>query len=198
MLSDPIVRFITPYSMFLLTCITVALEIFNPAMRKLYWTVREALTSQYPDLHWNFKHSAFSTTTLNFGPQTVCIPHADENDFVFGWGTLKSFGSFDYTKGGHVAFWDLGIMFQFPPGAEFFFPSARFIHGNTQLQEGETRYSMTSYSSGGLFEWVHRGGLPLYGWIQHLSRHVGLEEAEIAAEDSRNTAFLNTCFPVCD
>lgn len=166
-------------------------------MWKLYWKVREALSYQYPTLHWNFEHSPFSTTTVNLGPQTVCIPHTDENDFAFGWGSLRAFGLFDFTKGGHVVFWDLGLAFEFPPGAEMFFPSARFIHGNTTLQEGETRYSTTSYSSGGLFEWVHRGGLPLYAWERHLHAHEGLEEEEQASEILRNLELLNMCFPIC-
>ena len=124
------------------------LQTFHPGLQKLYWTVRDALTCQYPDLHWNFEHSAFSTTTVNLGPQTVCIPHADENDFAFGWGSLRAFGDFDCALGGHVVFWDLGVAFELPPDAEI------FIH-NTSLQKGKTRYSTTSYSAEGLFEWIH-------------------------------------------
>lgn len=94
-------------------------------------------------------------------------------------------------------FWDLGIAFELPQGAEIYFPSGRFIHGNTELQPGETRYSMTSYSSGGLFEWVHRGGMPVYLWEKHLAANEGLEEEEKAAEERRLMELLDMCFPVC-
>ncbi|KIY61546.1 hypothetical protein CYLTODRAFT_320138, partial [Cylindrobasidium torrendii FP15055 ss-10] len=98
-----------------------------------------------------------SLTTFNLGPQTVCHGHCDDHDFSCGWSPLRSFGPFDYKKGGHVVLWELGVAFEFPPGTRIFFPSALLTHSNTSIQEDEERYSVTSYSSGGEFQWVGRG-----------------------------------------
>ncbi|KZP11282.1 hypothetical protein FIBSPDRAFT_962386 [Athelia psychrophila] len=45
----------------------------------------------------------------------------------------------------------------FPPGSTVLIPSAVFTHSNTAIQEGESCYSFTQYTSGGLFRWVEHG-----------------------------------------
>ncbi|KAL0563494.1 hypothetical protein V5O48_018575, partial [Marasmius crinis-equi] len=64
---------------------------------------------------------------------------------------------YDHTKGGHLVLWDLRMVIEFPPGTTIFIPSAVLCHLNTSIQEGETRYSFTMYSAGGLFRWVEHG-----------------------------------------
>ncbi|KAJ7263031.1 hypothetical protein C8J57DRAFT_1231629 [Mycena rebaudengoi] len=51
----------------------------------------------------------------------------------------------------------LKLLIDFPAGASLIVPSAFMDHGNTPIQAGETRYSLTQYAAGGLFRWVKYG-----------------------------------------
>lgn len=170
---------------------------WNPALHQAMWDVKEALSAQ-PDtehLPWPYKHSAYALTTVNFGPQTCCKTHRDNADFAFLMSVLKAFGMYDYTKGGHLVFPTLQMAIQFPQGAEAYFPTARLPHANTLIASHETRYSVTSYSGGGLFEWVYRGGLSKRGWNHFLEEHEkGKEEAQLDKE--RPSLFTDRFFPV--
>lgn len=48
-------------------------------------------------------------------------------------------------------------MIEFPSGSTILIPSATVHHGNTALQPGEMRCSVTQYCAGGLFRWVDYG-----------------------------------------
>lgn len=93
---------------------------------------------------------------MNFGPQTVSFEHTDNNNLSFGWCSVTSLGQFDPVMGGHLILWDLRLVVEFPPGSTVLIPSAVLRHSNTTIQEGETRYSFTQYTSGGIFRWVER------------------------------------------
>ena len=49
------------------------------------------------------------------------------------------------------------LVVEFPSGAFVLLPSAAMRHGNTTIQPGETRTSITQYTAGGLFRWVDQG-----------------------------------------
>ncbi|KIY61792.1 hypothetical protein CYLTODRAFT_204827 [Cylindrobasidium torrendii FP15055 ss-10] len=166
----------------------IAWQTFNPTMHKLHCDVRKALEYQFDDLHWNWDTLPQGLTTFNFGPQVVCRDHADPKDFPT-WANLKAFGDFDHKRGGHVVFWDLGIAIELPPGAEIWFPSALLLHSNTVIGKHETRYSATSYSSGGAFQWVYRGGL----WPEYHDEAFP-DVAEL--NEHRAAAFWDIAFPV--
>ena len=104
-----------------------------------------------------FDNSPFAAFTVNFGPATVCLPHRDTKNLAFGWCAICALGNFDYKKGGHLVLWDCKLVIEFPPGAVIFIPSAVCCHFNTVIQEGEDRFSFTTYSAGGLFRWVEHG-----------------------------------------
>lgn len=53
--------------------------------------------------------------------------------------------------------WDLHLVIEFPPGSTILIPSASLRHGNTAIQPGETRYSFTQYTAGGIFRWIEHG-----------------------------------------
>lgn len=76
---------------------------------------------------------------------------------------------FDYTKGGHLVLWDSKLAIQFPPGTTMLFPSAILLHSNTEIGIDEDRYSMTQYSAGGLFRWVHHGCRTLQEYLSSLT-----------------------------
>ena len=59
--------------------------------------------------------------------------------------------------GGHLILEQLGIFVEFPPGTTILLPSATVSHGNTCIQDHESRASLVHYSAGGLFRWVEYG-----------------------------------------
>ncbi|KAK7047533.1 hypothetical protein VNI00_006299 [Paramarasmius palmivorus] len=93
------------------------------------------------------------------GPQVVTVSHTDYGNYARAWCAVTPFGDFNPDLGGHLVFWNLGIAIRFPPGCTILFPSALITHSNLSVQPGETRYSFVQYSAGGLFRWVHNGGM---------------------------------------
>ncbi|RDB28247.1 hypothetical protein Hypma_001551 [Hypsizygus marmoreus] len=82
-------------------------------------------------------------------------PHTDHANLAWGWCAITALGDFDPDTGGHLILWDLGLVIQFPPGATILMPSVLLLHSNVEVKEGQTRYSFTQYSAGGLFRWVY-------------------------------------------
>ncbi|KAI0041140.1 hypothetical protein FA95DRAFT_1478318, partial [Auriscalpium vulgare] len=74
-----------------------------------------------------------------------------------GWCAVTALGSYDHRCGGHLILWELGLVIEFPPGCTILLPSALITHGNTPIQENETRYSLTQYMAGALVRW-HKYG----------------------------------------
>lgn len=128
-----------------------------PGLHEYYTNHLKALHENDPSLRRVFQGSVFSSSTYNLGPQTVCYRHADFANLPFGWCGITSFGSYDYTKGGHLVLWDCHLVIEFPPGSTILIPSAVVSHSNTPIKKDESRYSFTQYTSGGLFRWVDQG-----------------------------------------
>ncbi|KIY63043.1 hypothetical protein CYLTODRAFT_458465 [Cylindrobasidium torrendii FP15055 ss-10] len=174
----------------------IAWRMYNPDMHSTYWDIREAV-SLHPDcehLKFPFEDLPFALTTFNFGPQTVCETHIDDTDNAYGWAPLRAFGPYNYRTGGHIVFPTLRLLVQFPQGAEAWFPTALFPHANTRIGEDEVRYSVTSYNSGGLSEFVYRGGNSKRGWLRYLKEYsMGAVETERDME--RPALLLNRMFP---
>ncbi|SJL16271.1 uncharacterized protein ARMOST_19791 [Armillaria ostoyae] len=122
----------------------------------------------------NWASSIFACATFNFGPQTMCFPHTDSGNLLFGWCTITALGKFDYRRGGHLVLWDLKLVIEFPPGSTILIPSAILRHSNMRIGKGERRYSFTQYSSGGLFRWVD------YGFQTAEEYWTGLTEDQLA------------------
>jgi len=83
--------------------------------------------------------------------------HKDHANLPYDWCAITALGSFDCTKGGHLIFWELGLVIQFPPGSTIFIPSASVTHSNTPIASGEKHFSMTQYTAGSIFRWVDHG-----------------------------------------
>ncbi|KAF7371538.1 hypothetical protein MVEN_00008800 [Mycena venus] len=99
----------------------------------------------------------FACVTFNFGPQTVTFPHLNFLNLAWGWCFITALGWYDYRKGGHLILWDLRLVIEFPPGSTFAIPSAVLRHSNVSIQQGEKRFSMTQYTSAGVFRFVNNG-----------------------------------------
>lgn len=109
-----------------------------------------------PVLRWPFAGGVFAACTWNF-ISTVCAPHVDCANLVWGWCAITALGRFNPDRGGHLILWDLRLIIRFPPGATIFVPSALLVHSNTPIGPGETRSSFVQYSAGGLFRWIDQG-----------------------------------------
>lgn len=116
----------------------------------------EALRHEKKQLAFPFADS-LPSAAFNLGPRTVCTPHRDAKNLSFGICCITALGSFDPATGGHLVLEELQLVVEFPPGATALIPSAVVMHSNTDIQEGETRYSFTQYASGSLFSYVNNG-----------------------------------------
>ncbi|KAK7001896.1 hypothetical protein R3P38DRAFT_3326798 [Favolaschia claudopus] len=143
---------------------------------------------QYPHLHRPFLNSIWSACTFNLGPRTYTLGHRDFANLAFGWCAITALGNFDYTKGGHLVLWECKLVLEFPPGSTILIPSAALFHSNTLISAGESRYSFTQYTAGGLFRWVERGFKSEMDYFETLTaaeveeeRLLGLERAMAGA-----------------
>ncbi|KAJ7120549.1 hypothetical protein C8R43DRAFT_900669 [Mycena crocata] len=101
--------------------------------------------------------TVFAACTFNFGPNVVTLPHVDAANLAWGWCCITALGNFNPDLGGHLILWDLRLVIRFPPGSTIFIPSALLRHSNAAIVQGETRYSFTQFTAGGLFRWVYNG-----------------------------------------
>jgi hypothetical protein len=131
--------------------------VYFPKIHDAYKKLLDELILRDPTLRRNFPGTSFAAASINFGPKTECYPHRDFGNFSCGQCTVASLGDYDADKGGHLAFWDLGLVIRFPPGSVIFLPSALVRHSNTPVAPHERRYSFAQYTSGGLFRWAWNG-----------------------------------------
>ncbi|KAL0567259.1 hypothetical protein V5O48_014736 [Marasmius crinis-equi] len=136
---------------------TVCFSSWAPLLFLYYLYIMTTLLEHHTGLQLPFENAIFAAFALNFGPQTVCLPHRDQKNLLFGWCAITALGNFDYKKGGHLVLWELGVVLEFPPGATIFVPSAVLCHSNTSIAPGEDRFSFTMYTAAGLFRWVEHG-----------------------------------------
>ncbi|KAJ7292453.1 hypothetical protein C8J57DRAFT_1110457 [Mycena rebaudengoi] len=115
------------------------------------------LFKHHPNLRHNFKNSIYPIVTFNCGPRTATYQHRDFKNPAGSWCAITAAGVFDHTKGGHLYLRQLKLIVEFPSGSTALIPSAIVDHGNTPLQPGETRCSVTQYVSGALSRWVKYG-----------------------------------------
>ncbi|KAF7342722.1 hypothetical protein MSAN_02030100 [Mycena sanguinolenta] len=137
----------------------VLFQLYAPKLYKSYLDTMEALQEWDGNLIFlaPLLSCVFACVTFNFGPQTVTLPHLDFLNLAWGWCFITALGWYDYKKGGHLIIWDLCLVIEFPPGATFAIPSAVLRHSNVSIQKGEKRFSITQYTSAGLFRFVNNG-----------------------------------------
>lgn len=99
-----------------------AFRCYHPVLYKEYQQVKDYYSREDGGgiLHWNFSGSVYSATTVNFGPRTLTHDHVDSANFAPGWCRVRPYGKYDFRRGGHLVFWDLGIAVQFPAGTSIF------------------------------------------------------------------------------
>ncbi|KAJ8088949.1 hypothetical protein PM082_014196 [Marasmius tenuissimus] len=136
-------------------------------------------------LKFPFDKSTFAATTFNLGPQTVTINHTDYHNRSDGFCAITLLSpttrGFEYTKGGHLILWDLGVVVEFPPCTTALLPSAILRHSNTVIGKGEQQSSLTQYTAGSLFCWVE------HGFRCETSFYAGLNKTELDSELEKDT-----------
>ncbi|KAJ7846129.1 hypothetical protein B0H13DRAFT_2363214 [Mycena leptocephala] len=115
---------------------------YAPKVYGYLCTTLRALFDHHPELVHLFDNSIFPAASFNCGdaPLPGDVPRR-----------LRS------QEGAHLYMKQLDLIVEFPPNATILIPSGFVDHGNTPIQEGESRYSITQFAAGGLFRWVAYG-----------------------------------------
>ncbi|KAJ7848371.1 hypothetical protein B0H14DRAFT_2768112 [Mycena olivaceomarginata] len=129
------------------------------------WRGFSGVANYFPKVLWRLRARAATAVQeldllggdMNLGPETVTAEHCDSHNRAHGVCPVTAMGDFDYKKGGHLYMRKLKCVIEFPPRSSAAILSGAFEHGNTPIQKGETRYSMTQYTAGALFRWAEYG-----------------------------------------
>jgi hypothetical protein len=132
-------------------------RLFSPNIHHIYKHYLDKLYEEYPDQKKLWQSSKMPACTFNLGPTTATYPHKNVANLAWGWCFVTALGRFDHAKGGHIVLWELGLVIEFPAGSTVLIPFIVITHSNASIQEGEVRYSFTSYAAAGLFSWVYNG-----------------------------------------
>ncbi|KAJ7271571.1 hypothetical protein C8J57DRAFT_1064738 [Mycena rebaudengoi] len=134
-----------------------ALAMYAPKLYRHYCQTLKGVFERQPGLVHNFSNSIFPAATFNCGPRSVAYDHLDFLNRAGGLCPLTVGGNFDHEKGAHLYLHQVDLIIECPSAASLLIPSACMSHGNTPLQPGETRCSITQYAAGGLFRWAGYG-----------------------------------------
>lgn len=129
---------------------------YFPKVHTLLTNLLDKIVGADDELRRNFPGCCYAAFHMNMN-RAATKPHNDLlNGFFTGCGVC-SFGPYDYTRGGHLILWDLGLVVEFPPGCVIILPSALITHSNIPIGPGETRHSATFFTAAGLLRWYHNG-----------------------------------------
>ncbi|KAF9462997.1 hypothetical protein BDZ94DRAFT_1259834 [Collybia nuda] len=173
-----------------------AFAYYVPKLYRHYATSLTQLYSHDRNLDINFTNSIFPATTFNLGPETISLDHTDPGNIAYGMCALTALGNYNPDLGGHLLLFDLNKMVRFPPGSTILLASSILRHGNSPIQDGEHRMSLSQYCTGGLFRWVKYGfqtaesllGTPGGKYLKH----------ELDGDDEEKTAQALSLFSKID
>ncbi|KAF9031152.1 hypothetical protein BJ165DRAFT_1535483 [Panaeolus papilionaceus] len=132
--------------------------LWHPKAYSYYKTNLDKLYTHHPELgEPNFSRSILPKVAFNLGRNVWTFKHVDSQNCPFGWCCVTSLGSFDYTQGGHLILWELGIFLEFPAGYCICIPSALITHSNIPVNQEEKRMSFTQYCPGEIFRYIENG-----------------------------------------
>ncbi|KAJ7934575.1 hypothetical protein B0H13DRAFT_2305675 [Mycena leptocephala] len=134
-----------------------------------------------PSMRWNYVNSLFAACTFNFGPRAITAPHLDFANLAWGWCSVTALGDFDPDFGGHLILWDLRLVICFPPGSRSLSPPPWYTLQRSHPRARQ-RSSITQYTTGSLFQWVHNGCKMDTAFQSSVSAE---EKKARAAEDAR-------------
>lgn len=113
------------------------MKAFAPALYQCYERALVHVCSHDTTLRRNFERSVFAMATFNLGPKVCTRPHRDHHNLPGGFCAITALGQFDPTRGGHIIFWALNLVIEFPPGTTILIPSAVLTRSNIPVAEDE-------------------------------------------------------------
>lgn len=137
--------------------VTASLKLFAPRLHEHLKHNMHQLCKKYDKLRRNWQESVYSTVAFNLGRNVTCLFHRDAKDLAYSLCAIHALGDFDHTKGGHLVLKEPRLIIQFPSGSLILIPSSVITHGNTAIQPGENRQSLTQYMMGGIVRFVNNG-----------------------------------------
>ncbi|KAJ7343938.1 hypothetical protein DFH08DRAFT_701743, partial [Mycena albidolilacea] len=130
---------------------------YLPKLYQHYQAIMQSLFEHQSELVQLFPNSIFPTATFNLGPDVVTPEHLNMLNYAYRMCVVTLRGKFNHKRGGHIYIDHLKVVCKFPPGASILLLSGTCSHGNTLIARHETRYSMTQYAAGALFQWATYG-----------------------------------------
>jgi hypothetical protein len=105
------------------------------------------------------KASVFSAATFQFGGPRghTSVPGIPDRSDTGTWSILTALGTYAPFRGGHVIFWDLGLVITFPPGSSILVPAGLVRYSFVKVREHEHRYSLLQWSGAGITRWFRNG-----------------------------------------
>ncbi|KAJ6455101.1 hypothetical protein C8R47DRAFT_996960, partial [Mycena vitilis] len=132
------------------------LAMYAPKLYRYLCDTLRLLFEHHPELTHNTLNSILPAASFNCG-DAVTFEHCDLLNLAHGLCPITSGGNYNPKTSGHLYVKQFKAIFEFPPGATILITSGCVDHGNTPIQEDETRYSITQFAAGGLFRWVTYG-----------------------------------------
>ena len=124
-----------------------------------------------------YSGATFGSVSLNIGPRTVCFPHRDIADLVYGICVDAAFGPFDHTRGGHLILHEARIVLEMRPGRMVIFPSAAITHENIPIGLEEERFGITAYIAAGFWRFLAQGQQTREIWMLNDLESVAMHDA---------------------
>jgi hypothetical protein len=137
--------------------VPAAWKTWFPRLFAHYNCIHQALCRIDTRLQVLYQDLPFAAMTVNFGPQTCCLPHRDFQNLSYGLCAVLVLGRFDFTKGGHLVLHEASQVVETCEGSIILFPSSCVTHENLPVLLGESRFSIVWYSAGGLWRWKDNG-----------------------------------------
>ncbi|KAK7052787.1 hypothetical protein R3P38DRAFT_2502653 [Favolaschia claudopus] len=121
---------------------------------------KEDMLRHNPNAYFPNEASIFSAATMELGgPHLNLRDHrGDLRDLeAAGWTILTALGKFRAFHGGHVIFWELGLVIQFPPGSSILLPAGLIHYSFVKVDPDETRFSLLQWAGAGVRRFLDNG-----------------------------------------
>ncbi|KAJ7106118.1 hypothetical protein C8R43DRAFT_1140605 [Mycena crocata] len=139
--------------------------------------------------------SVFSAASVEFGgpPRGQASTGVPDRYEAGSWSILCALGKYSSVHGGHVIFWDLGLVIAFPSGSTILIPTGLVRYSFVKVREGERRYSVLQWAGSGLTRWALNGGRTDVEFAGHATE---AEHAEREARRQESHEHMLDRFPV--
>jgi hypothetical protein len=148
------------------------LEIYCGAAFLALQAQKSELLKHYPTLMYPSDSSVFSAVTFEFGgPHRQNMPSGSPTTYEAAkWSCLTALGKYAPMHGGHIIFWDLGLVVCFPPGATILFLAGLIRYSFVKVRQGEHRHAVLQWAGGGIACWLANGCRPDVEFAVHATR----------------------------